>query len=185
MTLRKPTQSASIQTITLRSKTAGLFLDSSKGLFHIFLGGHSASEGKLSAPRQAQPPWRRCRRLEVSQCTHQTKLLLCPSAGRLPEPPAPEASLRLHHFSPPGRTTHHCFVTSPLLTLQSDYKGTQNTNRKENKEIHGREHTALPHLRLHKVQSCILDLYRGSLFLAGTLLFLGFTELITSLTQLN
>lgn len=172
----------------LRSKTAGLFLDSSKGLFHICLAGHNASEGKLSVPRQARPPWRRCRRLEVSQCIHQTKLLLCPSAGWLPEPPAPEASSRLHRFSPPGRTTEQTALSPPRFQhFSRTIKAHKTLPGRKKKEIHGREHTALPHLRLHKVQSCILDWYRGSLFLTGTLLFLklGITELITSLTQLN
>lgn len=53
MTLKKTTQIASIQTITPRSKTVSLFLDSSKGLFHIFLADHSAFEGKLLVPWQA------------------------------------------------------------------------------------------------------------------------------------
>lgn len=50
---RNSTQIASIQTITLRSKTVSLFLGSSKGLFHIFLAGHRTFEGKLLIPRQA------------------------------------------------------------------------------------------------------------------------------------
>lgn len=41
------------QNITLRSKMVSLFLDSSKGLFHIFLADHSASEEKLLIPWQA------------------------------------------------------------------------------------------------------------------------------------
>lgn len=53
MTHKNSTQIASIQTITLRSKTVSLFLGSSKGLFHIFPAGHRAFEGKLLIPWQA------------------------------------------------------------------------------------------------------------------------------------
>lgn len=124
MTLKKPTRTASIQTITLRSKTAGLFLDSSKGLFHICLGGHSAFEGKLSVPRQAQPSWRRCRRLEVSRCIHQSKPLLCPSAARLPEPPAPAASSPLHRLRPLAETrTRLTFNSSPTTKARKTLPG--------------------------------------------------------------
>lgn len=152
MTLKKPTQTASIQTITLRSKTAGLFLDSSKGLFHVCLGGHSAFEGKLSVPRQAQPWWRRCKRLEVSQCSHQSKLLLCPSAGRPPEPPAPAASSRLHRSSP-LQQPHTTVTFNSSVGLQRHTKHYQEGKKKEKEKIYGREYTALPRLIIHKVQS--------------------------------